>query len=88
MIEVGSADSAEEEDLVDSAEEEDSAEEGDSVDSAVEGDSAEEEVQAHHSIPSGSTNLWYNTKSLLLLRLGYDNNCDLQDLYLDSLLPF
>ena len=36
MIEVGSADSAEEEDLVDSAEEEDSAEEGDSVDSAVE----------------------------------------------------
>ena len=57
-------------------------------DSAEEGDSVEEEVQAHHSIPSGATNLWYNTKSLLLLRLGYDNNCDLQDLYLDSLLPF
>ena len=53
-----------------------------------EGESAMEGVQAHHSIPSGSTNLWYNTKSLRALRLGYDNNCDLQDLYLDSLLPF
>jgi hypothetical protein len=49
VIEVGSADSAEEEDLVDSAEEEDSAEEGDSADSAEEGDlgdSAEEEDSA------------------------------------------
>ena len=61
-------------------EEEESAMEG--------GKSAMEGVQAHHSIPSGSTNLWYNTKSLRALRLGYDNNCDLQDLYLDSLLPF
>ena len=61
-------------------EEEESAMEG--------GKSAMEGGQAHHSIPSGSTNLWYNTKSLRALHLGYDNNCDLQDLYLDSLLPF
>jgi hypothetical protein len=67
-------------------EEESAMEEGESA--MEEGESAMEGVQAHHSIPSGSTNLWYNTKSLRALRLGYDNNCDLQDLYLDSLLPF